>query len=606
MLPALGGLALAAPERASPTTIPTGFTDLAMVPGLDTPVGMTFLPDGRLLVIEQKSAVIKLVIFGATTTVTPILTVPEVNAFGSEQGLLGIAVDPGWPNRPFLYVHYDHTGDNRIRVSRFTVTGDLAFTGNGSLAIDPASRYHLLTNVLDVASNHNGGTLRFGPDGMLYASFGEDAIKCAAQDSVTLRGVILRLDVSRLPLSAPGVTAPKALVAAPGNPFAAHPDSNARLVWTLGLRNPFRFHIDVPTGYLFITDVGESIWEEVDVATSGGLNFGWPHYEGPAVTTTSCPDNNSGFVAPIYSYDRSGSPASFISAGRYRRPASGLDRFPANYEGDYFFIDYFLGFMRRLVNSGGTWSLAAAVPGQPSATNWGTGFTYVSDWAQGASGALWYCRQFDDSFQPGTGEIRRISYASGSAPAIGFIQATPGADGASATIRWVTDVPADSRVDYGLTSGTLDQTATDAAAVLNHAVPITGLTPDTRYYYRVTSGAPGGGTTTSPDVGSAPLEFVTGPPPGTLQLRPPFPSPAVGGATLPYDLAVPSVVTMRLYDLRGRVVRTLIDGEARSEGPQSEDWDGRDDDGRDAPAGIYVVRLSLGRTHFERRFALIR
>ncbi|MEK7330348.1 MAG: PQQ-dependent sugar dehydrogenase, partial [Candidatus Eisenbacteria bacterium] len=166
---ALGSLALSAPVARSQSVVPTGFSDQQMMSGLDYPVGMAFLPDGRLLVIEQKTATVQLVIFGAITVASPILTVPEVNTSGAEQGLLGIAVDPGWPTYNYIYLHYDHAGDSKLRISRFLVTGDLNFTGGGNLAISPTSRYDVLADIPDLAPNHNGGTLRFGPDGMLYA-----------------------------------------------------------------------------------------------------------------------------------------------------------------------------------------------------------------------------------------------------------------------------------------------------------------------------------------------------------------------------------------------------------------------------------------------------
>jgi len=603
ILATLAGLAWCAPRGASAGTVPTGFTDLSIIPSLDAPVGLTFLPDGRLLVIEQKTANVRLVILSSVTPPPTILTVPEVENSGGEQGLLGIAVDPGWPSRPYLYLHYDHQGDFHIHVARFTVTGDLDFTGNGMLAIDTGSRYDILTDVPDGASNHNGGTLRFGPDGMLYASFGEDAVRCAAQDTVSLRGVILRLDITGLP-AGPGGPPAKDAIAAPGNPFLTHPNENAHLVWALGLRNPFRFHIDMPTGDVFIADVGEETWEEIDRAPVGGLNFGWPHREGPVAFNQSCPDNNTVFVDPIYAFNRAGTSAAIISAGRYRRPASGIDRFPASYDGDYFFIDYYLGFLRRLTGSGNAWSIAASVPGQPSATNWGTGFEYVSDWALGPSGALFYVRQFDASFQPGTGEVRRISYASGAAPNIGSVTATPEASGHFAVIRWLTDIPSSSRVDFGIDPATLDRSVTDASDVLQHVVLLSGLEPLTSYYLRVTSDAPAGGATTAPDPPSPPLSFTTPAPP--LQLLAPFPSPAVGAVTLPYDLAADAVVTMRLYDSRGRWVRTLVGASPRSRGNRAETWDGRDDKGHDAPAGVYIVRLEVGGQHLERRFPLIR
>jgi glucose/arabinose dehydrogenase len=404
------GAAWLAPRAWSQLVVPTGFENRPALAGLDFPSGMAFLPDGRLLVIEQRTAIVRLAIVGTVTTASPIFTVPEVNPSGGEQGLLGVAVDPGWPSRSYVYFLYDHDGDATIHIARFQVTGDLDYSGAGDLAISASSRYDVLVDAPDNAPNHNGGTLRFGPDGMLYASLGEDANRCAAQDSVSLRGVILRLDVSRLP-DLPGGPAPKGLIAAAGNPFAAHPDSNARLVWSLGLRNPFRFHVDMSTGDLFIADVGEVTWEEVNVADGGGLNFGWPHREGPATFPQGCTDTNAGFTDPIHAYDRSGFAAAIISAGPYRAPAGGSEAFPAPYDGDFFFNDYYQGFVRRLTRNGSTWGLAPMVSGQPGSLNWGIGFGQVSDWVVGPSGALWYCRQSNGSFQAGTGVIGRIAYA---------------------------------------------------------------------------------------------------------------------------------------------------------------------------------------------------
>src|SRR5439155_15209277 len=159
---------------------------------LTAPVGMAFLPDSRLLLVEQLSGAVKL--WTGPGTATTILTVPGVRS-GIERGLLGIAVDPGWPSKPYVYVHYDYYSypDSDVRISRFTCAGDLLYTGDGALTIDPASRDDGLTGNRDRYPNHNGGTLRFGPDGMLYASFGDDLDACAAQDSTNLDGKILRL-----------------------------------------------------------------------------------------------------------------------------------------------------------------------------------------------------------------------------------------------------------------------------------------------------------------------------------------------------------------------------------------------------------------------------
>jgi glucose/arabinose dehydrogenase len=392
-------------------TVPTGFDDPPAVTvgggaALDRPAGMTFLPDGRLLVVEQKSAKIRLFVNGVLAAVDPVATVPSVQTSGGEQGLLGIAVDPGWPARPYLYIHCDDASGPWIRISRYTVTGDLGFATDGSLAVDPATRYDLLDRLPDNAANHNGGTLRFGPDGRLYASLGEDGSRCMAQDSSLLGGKILRLDVSRLPVGAGG-PAPFAILVPTGNPWGAAPDSGARLVWAQGLRNPFRFGVDPADGALFVGDVGEATWEEVDRIAGGGGDYGWPLREGPLTLSPTCPNPLVTGLAPIYAYDRAGTTAAIVGGCVFRRPSGATGGLPVAYEGDYFFSDYYTGSLRRLVGGGDAWSLAAPVAGQPSSTDWGQGFDEVSDWAVGPDGGLWYCRQ-STGYAANTGEIRRI------------------------------------------------------------------------------------------------------------------------------------------------------------------------------------------------------
>ncbi|MGH7742336.1 MAG: PQQ-dependent sugar dehydrogenase, partial [Candidatus Eiseniibacteriota bacterium] len=259
---------LQSPANAQPL-LPTGFQDQPVVGGFNYPVGLAALPDGRVFVIEQFSANVRLIVNDALSSTDPVCVVDQVNASGGEQGLLGIAVDPGWPGRPYLYVHCDASvPGNTIRLSRYTVTGDLSFTGSGALSVDPASRRDLITDLPDTAPNHNGGTLRFGIDGRLYDSMGEDAQSCLAQDDSTLHGVILRLDVSRLPAT-PGGPPAIDIITPPDNAQVGSSNLRRRLIDVWGLRNPFRFQIDPLDGSRFIGDVGESAYEEVDRAASG-------------------------------------------------------------------------------------------------------------------------------------------------------------------------------------------------------------------------------------------------------------------------------------------------------------------------------------------------
>ena len=413
--------ATASPSAAAPA-LPTGFTDTTVVASLAMPCGMAFLPDGRLLFTEQKTAIVRLLVDTVLAGVHGVRldsvgVVDGVQSAGFEQGLLGILVDRRWPLKPFIYVHCNDVSGH-VRISRYRLSG--ALTGTGPLVLDVSSRYDVLADVPDNNTNHNGGTLRHGRDGSLYASFGEDEARCPSQDVTSLLGKILRLDISRLPEVAGG-PAPKALIAPADNPFAASPDSNARLVWAYGLRNPFRFHVDAVTGDLFVTDVGEAAWEEVDHVSQGGLNFGWPLMEGPDVfidnTTglpwidTHCDTNAVQFrpgVAPIYAFDRRAGSAAFINAGVYRRPAGAARPFSHDYDGDDLFTDYYQGFVRRLKGSGDTWGLAPA-EGQPDATDWATGIAHTSEWLIAPDGTLWYSRQSDDLFRDNTGSIHRIT-----------------------------------------------------------------------------------------------------------------------------------------------------------------------------------------------------
>jgi len=423
--------ALAAPAAALLLTgvpasraqdVPDGFTVETVASGLASPAAFDFLPDGRVLFTEQFTAFVRVVRPGSPVQANPVISVPGVAA-GGERGLLGIAVDPAFPARPYLYLHYDVATPNHIRIARYTLSGDLAGTGSGDLLADPATRYDLVDNAPDNAGNHNGGTVRFVEAGVLYVSLGEDAVACAAQDPRTLRGVILRMRTDELP-PGPGA-AFRAQVTAPGNPFASSADSNLRIIGAYGLRNPFRFQVDPTYGTLAIGDVGAAVREELSLLQppvpipafgappSGsaplGANFGWPWREGTVAGPGGCGTQPPGLTQPVYDYDRTQQQfgAAIISAGFYRQRPSGADNWPADHDGDLFANDYYTGVLRRIKESGGVWSLAPPISGQPTAEAWGTGFQAVSDWRLGSDGALWYCRQ-SVNFQANTGSIGRV------------------------------------------------------------------------------------------------------------------------------------------------------------------------------------------------------
>jgi cysteine-rich repeat protein len=405
---ALAGVAalVAGAAPAARAALPTGFADDVVATGLSQPASFAFLPDGRVLVVEQVTRRIRLVVNGVFGTTDPLHTIADVNTIGGERGLLGIAVDPDFPARPYVYVYFSHTGTATNYLSMFALAGDLSDGNSPNLSLLAASRFDVLVDLPDAASNHNGGTLRFGPDGALYLSLGEDADRCAAQDPSSLKGAILRLSVASLPGAGAGPPAKSTLVP-PGNPFSG-PDDNARLAFAIGLRNPFRFQIDPVSGALFIGDVGEVEFEEVNRAV-GGENFGWPFREGPEIRTPAgCSEPGgpgaSSYAAPIAWYDRTGFTAAIIGAGLYRPVDPPYDAsFPPEYDGDYFFAEYYQGFVRRIEESGGGVWAPAPAPGQPNATDWATGINGPGDFQPGPDGALWYVSQ-------GGGALRRIRH----------------------------------------------------------------------------------------------------------------------------------------------------------------------------------------------------
>ncbi len=395
------------PVRAA---TPTYFLEEAVLAGIDAPSNSQFLPDGRILITGQYTAQVTLVVGDSPAVAFVAGTIPNVRS-GGEAGLLGVTVDPRFPARPHLYVHATHTPPNEIRVTRYTLTGDLAWAGNGAMSIDPGSARVILAGLPDLAPKHNGGTLRFGIDGMLYIALGDDDDPCRAQDLTKLQGKILRVDVSGVPAGA-GAAPRYATITPPGNPFVAHADSAARLVWALGLRNPFSFTIDPLTGCLVIGDVGNELWEEIDLACSGGRNFGWPHFEGPVRTTLTCAGaDTTALVAPAYTYVHTEPGFSVFAGPVYRVPAGATDPFQPENEGMIFMGDTWRGWVRRLAPSGPDWTLAPPEFGQPNATDWATGPRYITSMHVGPlDGSLYFTMLYRTTPTSGPGELRRFRY----------------------------------------------------------------------------------------------------------------------------------------------------------------------------------------------------
>jgi glucose/arabinose dehydrogenase len=534
--PLFATLALAcAPSLLLAQNVPTGFTiDTLVASGLSSPNDVCFLPDGRALIANSGGSVS--LYAGTSTTAIPIGTVPSV-ASGSEEGLLSIAADPGFASNGHFYVYYSSAVDAFMHLDRFTCTGDLANPASTNLQFTAASRHIVLGTLLDNASNHNGGSLRFGPDGKLYLCVGDDAIACNAQNPNMQVGALMRLDVSGLP-AGPSLALPSFATLDPGNNPLSHNNDFTQLVIAHGLRNPFRMEIDPITGNVYLGDVGANQVEEYSeyvYPTFGGLqlvNFGWPWREGN-VTGGTCGGNPPpGLTDPI-AWQAHGSGWSAVMGGaRYRNLGKPRD-FGAAYEGSAFFFDYYAGDVRRLVHNGSSWQPAPAVPGQPSAANWAQNFYNITSLRLGPDGALWITSHASNALQ----RVRPTSSAVSTVAVFGADQRSPAGEAfplplvvrvldaqqnpmAGAVVQWSTNGPA--------TLSASNPSFTDANGYASTLVTATG-----GGVIAVTGASPGALTNATFPLFARELTTATGP--GFLQV-------AIANATSAVPANVPYVL----------------------------------------------------------------
>lgn len=296
--------------------------------GLSSPLYLT-APAGdpdRLFIVEKRGTI--RIVRGGALLPAPFLDISTLVSAGSEQGLLAMAFDPDYADNGRFVVHYTDLAGN-TRVSTF-----LRSPNDPDLA-DPASE-QLVLSVEQPFANHNGGQLAFGPDGYLYLGLGDGGSAGdpggRGQDLTDLLGDILRLDVR--------TATPYAIPA--DNPFAGRTDVRPE-IWSYGLRNPWRFSFDRSTGDLYVGDVGQNQWEEVDVSPAAegsgrGLDYGWNIMEGRhCFGSASC--DQSGLTLPLveYNHDRGCS----ITGGYVYRGAA-----IPEIQGHYFYGDYCGGWVR--------------------------------------------------------------------------------------------------------------------------------------------------------------------------------------------------------------------------------------------------------------------
>lgn len=301
--------------------------------GFNDPVEIVHAGDSRLFVVQQ-SGQIRVLNSNGTVNATNFLNVQPLISTGSERGLLGLAFHPQFATNGFFYINYTNTAGNTV-IARYTRS-----IANQDVA-DPSSAQILLT-ITQPFSNHNGGCLRFGPDGYLYIGMGDGGSggdpQNNGQNTNTLLGKMLRIDVdSGSPYSSPAT-----------NPFVGVAGSDE--IYAIGLRNPWKFSFDRQTGDLWIGDVGQNQIEEINKVAAGtgaGLNFGWRCYEGNQTYPATCTSTGP-YTMPVAQYTHANSACSITGGYVYRGTT-----YP-NMQGKYFFADYCNSRIGYVSNTGGT------------------------------------------------------------------------------------------------------------------------------------------------------------------------------------------------------------------------------------------------------------
>jgi glucose/arabinose dehydrogenase len=360
--PASPGPAGAPPTQPSPGVAPTVTASSVSVSGLGLITNIVAPDDGsgRLFVTDQVG-VIRIVRGGKVASAPALDIRPKVGSASTEQGLLGLAFPPGFASKQRAYIYFtDTAGTSRVYRIKTSASDPDAF--------DPSSM-QLLLSIAQPFVNHNGGQLAFGPDGYLYLGFGDGGGAGdpgnRAQNLGVLLGKILRIDVESAPDSA-------AYGIPPDNPFAGRTGARPE-IWEYGLRNPWRFSFDSANGDLWIGDVGQDKYEEIDYVAAGspaGQDFGWPMYEGNHLYNAT--SKGSGVVWPVAEYSH---PTGDSVTGGYVYRGSAYPQA----QGLYVFGDYVTGRMWTLRRSGSAWTMRLV-----ATTNWG-----ISTFGVDGTGELW-------------------------------------------------------------------------------------------------------------------------------------------------------------------------------------------------------------------------
>jgi glucose/arabinose dehydrogenase len=312
--------------------------------GFASPVEITNAGDSRLFVV-QKGGLIRILNADGTVNATPFLNLSAFVSTNSERGLLGLAFHPNYATNGYFFVNYTNLAGNTV-IARYTVNASNPNIANTTETV--------LMTITQPFANHNGGTIKFGPDGYLYIGMGDGGSGGdpgnRAQNINENLGKMLRIDVNTT--TAPFYSSPNS------NPYVGVAGNDE--IWAIGLRNPWKFSFNRLNGDLWIADVGQDAIEEINKVVSplpnSGINFGWRCYEGNSTFITSGCAPSSAMSFPFIQYTRFGGACS-VTGGYYYTGSA----YP-NFQNNYFFTDYCDNKI-RMVNNAGVITTTAAFSG---------------------------------------------------------------------------------------------------------------------------------------------------------------------------------------------------------------------------------------------------